>query len=178
VAIVLAIIARRRIKRDPNRGGGGMAVAALVIGIVLLVGGIALDAAIIASQDDVKFTELKVGDCTKGLGITAPGTKILTVTKQSCSGAHEREVFGVTDDPAPAGSPWPGRDALQKSAEAKCLERFEDYVGTPPARSSLKIELLYPGQATWEKEGTRRLVCIVGNADDSSTTTPFKGSKR
>lgn len=175
VAIVLAAVARRRINAHPGRGGKGMTTAALIIATVLLVAGIVLDVVIVVTaRNEVRYSRLVPGDCIE----EPSGGQVTTVTRQGCGGAHQREVFAILDDPAGPGSPYPGESAVQQLGERECMARFENYVGAPPDRSALKVQLLYPRRVSWERTDNRRIVCIVGNRDGSSLTGSVRDSGR
>lgn len=169
VAIVLALVSRKRINRDPAKKGKGLATAALIIGIVAALVGIAVDVGIgIYLSQATTFEDLAPGDCIK-----APGDDDSLLRTQSCSGNHEREVFAVFDSSASSFDSYPGRENLASDAQAECTARFPA-TGTNPPKSDLRPELIVPSRSDWN-DGERRIVCLVGREDGRPLSGPIEG---
>jgi hypothetical protein len=83
--------------------------------------------------------------------------QVSTVTRIPCTKAHTMEVYASVDDPANA---YPGSDALERFANAECLQRFAGYVGVYYQHSQLYFTYLLPSVRSWAS-GDRRVVCVI-----------------
>ncbi len=176
LALILGLIARRHIKADPRKTGKGMATAGIVLGALSLVGGVVFAITLVASDDGgddtLRYTVLETGDCYDNAYFNERD-----VEPRSCTEEHRREAFAVLDHPAPAGSPYPGRERLRRFADRECTARFTEYVGQPYEESRLFIVVVVPRRADWEDEGTRRIVCAAATEDDDDLTRSVRDSR-
>jgi len=172
VAVVLGFVALRRIKRNPRKGRG-LAIAAVVIGILLVLGGVALDIGIgYAISQSSSYRDLRRGDCLKD-----PGSRVFRVSRQSCSRNHERQVFAVLDDPARPGAPFPGSTPIRTLADSECAGRLAR-LPSVPNRGSLRVFFMVPSETSWDDDDNRRIICMVGNRDGSPLTASLPGLAR
>lgn len=128
-------------------------------------------AAIVVACDGQNVFDLNVGTCFDNAE-TADGT-LLDVPVVDCSEPHDNEVFANWELAQPS---WPGPTDAERLARDGCLERFENWVGIPPADSELEISVLYPTEASWEQAGDRQVTCVVHRADRGQLTGTTEGS--
>ncbi len=166
IAVVLGIVALRKINKTTPRKGRGLAIAGVVIGIVVALGGLAFDIGVgVLVANTTSYRDLKVGDC-----LDDPGGRVFRVSRQSCSSPHERQVFATFDDPAASSAPFPGTTPLRTLAEGECVTRFARIASSVPNRAALRVFFLVPIESSWENDDNRRVVCMVGNRDGSLLT--------
>ncbi len=166
IAVVLGLVALRKIKRTTPRKGRGLAVAGVVIGIVAALGGLALDIGVgVFFANTTSYQDLKVGDC-----LDDPSGRVFRVSRHSCSSPHERQVFATFDDPASSSAPFPGTTPLRTLAEGECVARFARSAPSVPNRAALRVFFLVPIKSSWENDDNRRVVCMVGSRDGSRLT--------
>lgn len=173
VAFVFGLIALSRIKKHGPRRGRGLAIAGVVIGILVALGGIAADFAIgYFATHTTSYSDLRAGDCVK-----RPNGEVSLLRHQSCSADHDRQVF-ATFDVNQASSSYPGRTELRGLAEGECVSRFNAVAADAPNRSELGVFFLVPNQTSWEDSDNRRVVCLVGNRNGSPLTAPLPFAER
>ncbi len=122
------------------------------------------------------------GDCyNETLEAPTNQTAMLRVLNVACELPHDAEVVGVyaLADTAVAGAattrpglPLVDRD-IRRAAIAGCLARFEAFVGTPYAISTLRVSARRPTPDTWAA-GDRTVVCSIYDG----ALTPLTGSMR
>ena len=175
LAVVLGLLGRRNIRRDPAKGGKGMATAGVVLGSLSLLGAIVFFVAIAVSYDPgvggASYSRLSPGNCYD--------TDLYDereVDFRLCADEHSREVFAVVDHPAPPGTVYPGRTTLRRYGERECTARFASYVGSEYEESRLRIVVVYPPRDAWEEENLRRIVCAAARPDDGDLTRSVRDS--
>jgi hypothetical protein len=179
LAIVFAGIVISRSK-DGRDHGKKLSVAALIIVAVWVAIAIALTAVLVATGADRDETgrvtdggrasalDLRVGDCLPDPGQT--GRK-QTVDLVECDQPHRAEVYAVFD----LEGEYTTDDEVTHLAESGCFDRFKDYVGVAPGKSSLTVYYLRPLNAVTFKRDPG-VSCIALAADQLTVT--LKGSKR
>jgi len=179
VAVVLAIVVLVQ-SRDGRPRGKGMAISALAICALWVVGFIVLAVAVVNSQPErdssgqvvdggqVLVTGIRVGDClTK-----QPDTSTqLTVEVTPCSKTHRQEAYANFDL---GDGDFPGQAEVDRLAEGGCFSRFEEYVGIPADESSLEVFYLRPLEESWTADPG--VTCLV--SEGKSGTGSLKNSKR
>ena len=125
-----------------------------------------------ACGDDTSVFDLGVGDCFDDPeSITDEVTSVETV---SCSEPHDNEVYyeySMTD------SAFPGTDATNSAAAARCISEFAGFVGRSYETSDLDIFPITPTAASWE-EGDRVVYCVLYALDLSKLTGSMQGANR
>ena len=91
-----------------------------------------------------------------------------------CQAPHTQQVFALVNDNA--GANYPGAQALQTFANAKCLQHFDAFVGVPYQQSSLFYTYLLPSVRSWAA-GDRTVTCVV-TTTGLKLTASVAGSKR
>jgi hypothetical protein len=195
VAIGLGIAVLVKGQRDGRNHGTGMAIAALIISalwivgfvvfvVLAVMGKIEIDdserdpAGRITHEQDISLFSLRVGDCLAEEEFEAmssdEGEGIYEVTAAPCTQPHSLEAYESfeLDD-----GDFPGDDEVARLANIGCIDRFGDFVGVPPARSRLVVTFIYPQSSSWRIQDDREVLCFVGEADGSTTGT-LEGSKR
>ncbi|WP_162458535.1 septum formation family protein [Pseudactinotalea suaedae] len=119
--------------------------------------------------EDVPTAE--VGACLNAVDLLGGGgvSEIPTV---DCTEEHDAQVFAVIALP---DGEYPGDDALATLVLDECGAAFEEFVGVPPAESTLELDGLSPSQDTWAV-GDREIICLAFYPDLSTTTESFEGS--
>ncbi|GAA2153430.1 hypothetical protein GCM10009826_12730 [Humibacillus xanthopallidus] len=98
---------------------------------------------------------------------------MLYITVVDCSATHDAEV---TLRALLTGTrKWPGDDAVDAAAEARCNAAFASYVGVPFEQSRLETDF-YTTDRTGRSAGDRRLICLVYDPDNTSLTRSLRGS--
>jgi len=170
IAVVLGFVALRKIKREAPKKGRGLAIAGVIIGILVALGGIALDIGIgYAISRSSSYRDLSVGDCLED-----PGSRVFRVSTQSCSRRHERQVFAIINDPAPRSAPFPGSTPIRTLADRECSARSARFASVPN-RADLRVFFLVPSETSWEKDDNRRIICMFGNRNGSPLTGSLPG---
>ncbi|MDX6276121.1 MAG: hypothetical protein QOJ72_249 [Nocardioidaceae bacterium] len=178
-AVVLAILVLSR-SRNTRDVGKGMAISALVIvvlwvvGVVLLLvlaGGGSADrdsSGVVSSGGDVAWSKLVPGDCV--VNKPSPHPKI-TFKVAPCDEPHMQEVFAYFNL---ADGDYPGDKEINRLSEGGCVKRYAKYMGASPSTADpdLRVFFLHPLRSSWHL--TKRVVCLVGTG--SSTTGTLKGS--
>lgn len=121
--------------------------------------------------------ELKVGQCV--VPPAEPKAELAEVSVVDCTDEHTTEAFALVDYAPPEGTParetYPGADALRGFADGACAQRYEDYVGTPYADSSLFVTYLLPSARSWQS-GDRKVTCFVTTTGQALTRS-VRGSR-
>jgi hypothetical protein len=127
---------------------------------VLVVG------ALVACSGDDSESVLDLGTDAVGTCLDfeqAPGATVEKLPVADCNEPHTHEIYfvpSVTDEAV-----YPGFEALDALAQARCLGAFEDYVGISAFESELFFSWLLPTLDTWERDGDREIVCVIGEGN-------------
>ena len=128
VAIVLALVALRQVKRSGDRGRG-MAIAGIAISVawtVVAIAGVLLLVDNLVERDAtgqitkaglIDELDLRPGDC-----VDDPDEEALLLHAVPCDAAHDSEVFARV---RLEGDGWPGTDDIRRRASAACGHRIE-----------------------------------------------------
>ncbi len=178
-AVVLAIIVLAQ-SRDGRPRGKGMAIAALVICALWVVGLIVAAVAVVNTKADrdssgavvdeghVLVTSIRVGDCL----VDEPSESFqLTVKVTPCSNPHREEAYANFDL---GDGTFPGQAEVDRLAEGGCVSRFEDYVGVTYDESELDVFFLRPLEDSWDADSG--VTCMV--SDGGSSSGSLKGANR
>jgi hypothetical protein len=167
VAVPLAIIVLVR-GRDGRNHGKGLAIAALVISAVWVIGGIVGGAAFYNYAKDLKDpNDLKAGDCINAHGLTdAKADTIDTIKTVSCSGNHDGEVLATTTVTADQA-----KDFSQMDPDTTCRAAIDAAGKSAVLTEDLGVTAL---TVTDPKEGDN-IACVAYNADGSQLTTRLGG---
>lgn len=121
----------------------------------------------------VDLTESAVGTCLDfGDQIDAEVTELPVVP---CAEPHTHEIYAIEFSEA---ATYPGFEALEADAQAKCLGKFEDYVGVSAFDSDLFFSWLVPTLNSWDREDDRQIVCVVGEGNDAPLVGSVRGIAR
>ena len=178
-AVVLAIIVLVR-SRDGRRHGKGMAITALIICVLWVVGAVIAIVAVVNTQPErdssgqvvdggwVLVNSIRVGDCL----LEEPGASAqLTVEVVPCSEPHREEAYANFDL---GGGDFPGQAEVDRLSEGGCFSRFSAYVGVPPEESDLQVVYLRPLEETWGSD--TGVTCLV--SEGKPGTGSLKNSKQ
>lgn len=126
----------------------------------------------ITDSGDVSVFSLQVGDCFND--DAGAGEVVTEVPVVPCSEPHDNEVFfefSMTE------AAFPGNQAAIESSGFRCLDAFEDFVGTPYVDSDLDLFPITPTAESWD-EGDRVVYCVLYALDLSKLTGSMQGSNR
>jgi len=163
---IFGFISLRRIKQSLAKGRG-MAIAGIIAGFAWLA--IIILVAVFVDPDEKAATDLEVGDCFDN---PKAGEDVRSVKTSPCDESHDAEVYATFDL---SGDDFPGDTKVIADAEAGCTSRFEDFVGTSPAETELRVFYLYPTEDVWDSEKT--VSCSVIDPA-GKTTGSLEGSNR
>jgi hypothetical protein len=129
------------------------------------------------SNDDgeavVDLPASAVGTCLDfGDQIDAEVTELPAVP---CSEPHTHEIYAIVVSEA---ATYPGLEALEADAQAKCLGEFEDYVGVSAFDSELFFSWLVPTLNSWDRENDRQIVCVIGEGNGAPLVGSVRGVAR
>lgn len=162
--------------RRGRRRGRGLAIAALLTATAWLAVGVALGTVAALTHGFQKPTRIEYSDQLGTVFGLHQGECIInsqngtSPRRTPCSTAHDAEVFATFPLP---GSTWPGRDVVQREANAGCSSRLAGYLN-PELAISLAQDYVYPGQVAWQT-GTRTVVCEV-RATSGQLTQSVRGA--
>jgi hypothetical protein len=171
VAVVLDLIALRRIRRSGDRGRSlavaGLAVCALWTAV--LVAGIGLTVAaftIMSPNDPDDFSLVQAGWTQAGpCLIETPADPSGEHLAVRCDRAHQAQVAAVFDLPAGA---YPGTGALQAAGRRDCPAHLRPAVAARLAGGELTLHLLYPASAQWQH--SQQVACVLSRRDGRDLT--------
>jgi len=103
-----------------------------------------------------------------GEEVTATVTELPVVP---CEEPHTHEIFAVVISQADT---YPGLDALEADAQARCLRPFEEFVGISAFDSELFYSWLVPTLTSWDRDDDREIICVAGEGNGA----PLVGSVR
>ena len=84
-----------------------------------------------------------------------------------CDEPHDNEAFAAFDV---EGNGYPGLDALDDEAIARCVPLFEGYVGSSYEDTTrLEIMWLAPTSESWD-DGDREIVCVLYDSEIKKMT--------
>lgn len=151
-----------------------LAVAALVLGIITLVGAAVGVLAFVTHNFRPKTIvtyrtaavfNLRAGDCIN----SAPNG--LSVTVLSCTTPHDAEVFATF---SLIGSSWPGAAVIKQEAAGGCMSRLAGYVNSAFANAGFSEEYVYPDQGAWQA-GVRTVICEIRASSGQLTGSVRQG---
>ena len=198
LSVVLAIIVLVESQRDAQDRGRGMAIGALVVDGLWLVGlAISIAAGLAASPspttgrgDPVEVrtdgdlpretpSKLRVGDCLNDENLTrlAAGDGSVQagfVTVVPCERLHEFETFQTVRIP---GADFPGRDEIRRQAFTGCGKAFKPFVGRAYGPSDLDFWVYYPTADSWTTLSDHAITCVIGQPG-TKTAGSLRGSRR
>jgi len=127
-----------------------------------------------SENGEINSVDLSVGDCLA----TRPGADgsdlIENVTVVDCSQPHAAEVYAQFALP---DGDFPGDDAVQASAQERCVPEFEAFVGVSFDVSELDIEPIKPSARSWG-QGDRDVVCLVIDPASPTVSGSLEGANR
>lgn len=121
----------------------------------------------------VDLPSSEIGTCLDfGDSIDAEVTELPAVP---CGEPHTHEIFAIELSEAET---YPGLEALEADAQAKCLGAFEDYVGVSAFDSELFFSWLVPTLNSWDREDDRQIVCVIGEGNGAPLVGTVRGIAR
>lgn len=172
-----------------KRPGRGMAIAAIVIGAIGLIGqfiGFSVFVDRVGDgvqrererRDDgyetITTMDLETGDCIESLAIDETGEtfEVDSINRVPCDEPHEWEV--IANKEVPGGGEYPGEDEVITRTDRFCAAEFKTFVGRGVARSELEMYIFFPQKASWDLYEDYDMSCVIGEG----LGKPFDGSLR
>ena len=190
IGLAIAVLVRGRDGRDH---GKGLAIGALVIDGIVIVGSVGLLAVgvmtdltagperdaegQVTERQEVSSFKLRKGDCVDHPELMGAGNETVdatTIEAVPCDEAHDLEayhVFDLTTDE------YPGEQRTVALATRGCLKAFEPFVHRSYRASDLDFWTYYPQRRSWQLLDDRAVVCMIGNPDHK-TRGSLEGSRR
>lgn len=103
------------------------------------------------------------------------GAEVTELPVVPCEEPHTHEIFAVLLSQADT---YPGLEALEADAQARCLRPFEDYVGVSAFDSELFYSWLVPTLTSWDREDDREIICVAGEGDGAKLVGSVRGVAR
>jgi Septum formation len=135
-------------------------------------------AALAGCSDDDESPVVDLQEQSVGVCLDFPddvGPEITDLPEVDCAEQHTHEIIAIV---TAEGDVYPGFEALETDAQAKCLAEFEPYVGTNPFDSELFTSWLLPTLTSWDREDDRQIVCVVGNTNGAPLVGSVRSSTR
>lgn len=175
LAIIFGLLGAKQIKQAAGGlTGKGLARAGWILGILGLIGGIALwVVAALNVAGTTPASSLEVGQCVdlpKG-----DDTEVARLDTPNCDEPHDAEVFFV-GDLGNGDDPYPGIDEIDRVMAEECMPEFLAYVGTTYGEGELDVFRLYPTEANWEAD--QGYVCLAFLRSEDKLTESIKDSGR
>ena len=121
----------------------------------------------------VDLSESAVGTCLEfGDSVEAEISELPAVP---CLEPHSHEIYAIEFSDA---ATYPGFEALEADAQAKCLGAFEEYVGVSAFDSELFFSWLVPTLNSWDRENDRQIVCVIGEGNGAPLVGSVRGIAR
>ena len=192
VGLAIAVLVRSRDGRDHGRG---LAIAALEVSALIILGNVAYVVFVLVTGLDtterdadgrvveggsVTVDRLQVGDCYDDPEFDAsdgrdegPGEAATQVEVVPCSEPHEAEVAHILEL---TGEDYPGRAAIDARSE-DCFPTNRELARGVPFRRALGVYIIFPSTTTW-RLGDRALLCIVTRTEGEPLTGSLAGAGR
>jgi hypothetical protein len=131
----------------------------------------------VEGAEDISVSDLEVGTCFDDPAFAADDTTTVTETTEvQCFDPHDAEVYAIVRYTQGPSDPYPGSEAAQDYADDQCLDRFEDFVGTPFEESALDIATLWPTAGSWDR-GDREATCAVFHLEHQKLEGTMDGAE-
>lgn len=144
---------------------------AALIGVVVVV-------ASCSGDDDNRADVIDIGASAVGtcLDFDADvGAEVTELPTIDCAEPHSHEIFAVVVSDETV---YPGFEALETTAQAKCLGQFEEYVGISAFDSALFSSWLVPTLTSWDREDDREIICVIGDGAGAPLVGSVRDSNR
>ena len=132
-----------------------------------------LDPGVDPSARQVSVFELRTGDCFDDP--TDLTQVVETVPVVDCSQPHDNEIYFSFDLP---DGDFPGEMAVGETADERCFEEFEPFVGIDYFDSELDFFTITPTSGSWAERGDRTVYCAIYNMDLSKLEGSARGAGR
>jgi hypothetical protein len=151
---------------DQQAGPGKSRRKALVtvgVGLVALAAVIAAIAITSSSARQLTADQLQPGDCLTGsnLGLGTGSDWPDEVTAVPCTQRHLAEVFFAGNVWPQSLAAYPGDDAVNSQADARCFSAFRAYDGIANSESAFTFDYIVPSGASDWASGDRLVVCLA-----------------
>jgi hypothetical protein len=103
------------------------------------------------------------------------GELVKELPVMDCNVQHSHEIFAVVVSTATV---YPGFEALEIEAQAKCLGEFEGYIGRSAFDSELFYSWMVPTLTSWDREKDREIICVVGESNGAPLFRSVEGENR
>jgi Septum formation len=126
------------------------------------------------SASQLTYDQLRAGDCVQVPNINTASTWPDVFTVVPCSQSHTGEVF-FAGDIWPQSIAYPGDNATDKQADARCGSAFTKYDGISPDQSAFTYAWDLPDSTSW-LSGDRSVQCIAYDPSGAPLFSSIEGS--
>jgi uncharacterized membrane protein YhaH (DUF805 family) len=128
------------------------------------------------SARQLSYDQLRPGDCVQLPNINTISTWPNFFTVVPCAQPHTGEVF-FTGDIWPQSIAYPGDNATNKQAEARCGRAFTAYDGISSDQSAFNYAWDLPDSTSW-LSGDRSVQCVAYDPNGAPINYSIKGSNQ
>jgi hypothetical protein len=167
IAVPLAIVVLVR-GRDGRNHGTGMAIAALVISALYVIGGAIGGYAVYSYAKDLKnVNDLRAGDCITAKGLTDKKAESVTeIRAVSCSGGHDGEVLAMVTLT---------KDQAANYDTTPFMEICDPAIQAAGKSGVLSDTVTYTALTGANPKGGDKAACVAYHADGSKLTGRLGG---
>jgi hypothetical protein len=165
VGLVLGIIVLRRSK-DGRDHGKGLAIAAIVLNTLVMIGAtVLLVVAVVFGSQVRAVSDLEPGDCISADGLRGDAESFETITEQECTEPHDAEVLGVVTLTEQDLLDYPDSDYSVLCDETVSQDRERDEVSTS---GEVSLLIIYD-----EEEAGEQIACLALAPDGGQLDEPL-----
>ena len=157
-------------------GAGLVALAAAITVIAIWMSSVPSPKAPKAPTSRLSYDQLRPGDCVQVPNINTLSAWSNFFTVVPCAQQHTGEVF-FADDIWPQSIAYPGDNATDKQADARCDRAFTTYDGISPDQSAFTYAWDLPDSTSW-LSGDRSVQCIAYDPSGAPMDYSIKGSSK
>ncbi len=164
--------------KQAKSGPNGCAIAAIILGVLLVLGVVGLFFAgrsvleeVVDGFEDgslsfsvggevIDWDDVSIGDCVNFVDAEDQAndtTLVSTLERVACTAPHDAEVYALRNLP---GGAWPGYESVYSRGDDICYDEFAPYVGIDYVESLYFYEVYTPSSASWD-QGDRTIACTL-----------------
>lgn len=168
-SIVLSIVVLRRGK-DGRNHGKAMAIAALVIDVLALLGWVAvIVTGVIVGSSYESVDDLRPGQCINASGLDGDGDKVGAISDVSCTSKHDGEVLATTKLSADDAD---GYD--NAAANEVCFAAIMKTDGAADKLTDNPGVTVISLTQSLDPDAGDQIACVASNDDGSKLTGPLE----
>jgi hypothetical protein len=149
----------------PKKSHKALIIVLSIVGVLVLLGIVAVGAVVYFMKDKVVATDIEVGSCISDVPTSS---RVMTLPTIDCAQEHGGEVYAVLTMP---DGDYPGPSTIDEWKN-KCPDEIGTYAPEAMLDETIGVYVLYPTQETWDA-GDRAITCIA--TLDPKRTGSIKG---